>query len=120
MAELGLLAAAEAAATGLPLSEECWQRLCAMIDSAAALLDERLAPPRQGDGDEGRAILLDTPAQNPWPGLLSVGAALFSPLNWWPTQCLRWQARSSPRCQVRSGRWGVGQQGHRGGSVTPG
>jgi hypothetical protein len=85
VAELALLAAAEAAATGLPVSDECWQRLCAMIDSGVALLDKQLAPPRQGDGDEGRAILLDAPAQNPWPGLLSVGAALLSPLDWWPT-----------------------------------
>jgi hypothetical protein len=46
VAELGLLAAAEAAAAEMPLSDDCWQRLCAMIDSGAALLDERLCPPR--------------------------------------------------------------------------
>ena len=33
-----------------------------MADSAAALVDERLRPPRQGDSDEGRALLLDAPA----------------------------------------------------------
>jgi hypothetical protein len=32
-----------------------------------------------------RAILLDAPARNPWPGLLSVGAALLGPLDWWPS-----------------------------------
>jgi hypothetical protein len=85
VAELGLLAAVEAAAAGFPLSDEAWQRLCAMVDSGAALLDERLRPPRQGDGDEGRAILLDAPAENRWPSLLAVGECLFGRLVWWPT-----------------------------------
>ena len=61
VAELGFVAAAEAAANGYPLGPATWARLCAMIDSAAALLDERLHPPRQGDGDEGRVLLLDKP-----------------------------------------------------------
>ena len=43
VAELGLLAAVEAEAAGCPLSAAAWQRLCAMVDSGAALLDERLA-----------------------------------------------------------------------------
>ena len=70
VAELGLLAAVEAEAAGHPLSTAVWQRLCAMIDSAAALVDQRLRPPRQGDGDDGRALLLDAPA----PGQLGVAA----------------------------------------------
>ena len=32
-----------------------------MVDSAAALVDGQLRPPRQGDSDEGRALLLDAP-----------------------------------------------------------
>ncbi len=55
-----------------------------MVDSGAALLDERLRPPRQGDGDEGRALLLDAPVPNRWPSLLALGAELFGPLDWWP------------------------------------
>ena len=50
-----------------------------MIDSAAALLDERLRPPRQGDGDEGRALLLDAPAANRWPSLLALGGGAVRP-----------------------------------------
>ena len=65
VAELGLLAAVEAEAAGYPLSAAAWQRLCAMVDSGAALLDERLRPPRQGDGDDGRALLLDAPDGQP-------------------------------------------------------
>jgi len=84
VAELGLLAAVEAEAAGCPLSLSTWQRLCAMVDSGAALLDERLRPPRQGDSDEGRALLLDPPAANRWPSLLGLGAAHFGRLDWWP------------------------------------
>jgi hypothetical protein len=84
VAELGLLAAVEAEAAGHSLSVATWRRLSAMVDSGAALLDERLRPPRQGDGDEGRALLLDTPAVNRWPSLLALGAAIFGRLDWWP------------------------------------
>ena len=84
VAELGLLAAVEADAANCSLSEPTWQRLCAMVDSGAALLDERLRPPRQGDGDEGRALLLDAPTVNRWPSLLALGEALFGRLDWWP------------------------------------
>jgi Heparinase II/III-like protein/Heparinase II/III N-terminus len=83
-AELGLLAAVEAAATDRPLSQAAWQRLCATVDSAAALLDEQLRPPRQGDADEGCVLLLDAPAQGQWPSLLAVGDAIFGRLDWWP------------------------------------
>jgi hypothetical protein len=84
VAELGLLAAIETAACGSPLSAAAWQRLCAMVDSGAALLDERSQPPRQGDGDEGRALLLDPPAVNRWPSFLALGEAVFGRLDWWP------------------------------------
>ena len=84
VAELGLLAAVEAEASGHPLGEAGWQRLCATVDSAAALLDERLCPPRQGDCDDGRALLLDAPVPNRWPSLLALGEALLGRLDWWP------------------------------------
>ena len=84
VAELGLLAAVEAEASGHPLSPITWERLCAMADSAAALVDERLRPPRQGDSDEGRALLLDAPVPNRWPSLLALAEALVGRLDWWP------------------------------------
>ena len=84
VAELGLFAAVEAAAADRPLGTAAWQRLAAMTDCAAALADERLRPPRQGDGDEGRALLLDAPASNRWPSLLALGGVLFGRLDWWP------------------------------------
>jgi hypothetical protein len=82
--ELGLLAAVEAERSDRPLNAATWQRLCAMTDSAAALADERLRPPRQGDDDEGRALLLDAPECARWPLLLSLGEAIFGRLGWWP------------------------------------
>ncbi len=85
VAELGLIAAVEAAAAGHPLGPEAWERLCAMVDSGAALLDEQLRPPRQGDGDGGRGVLLDAPAANPWPSLLALAKQLFGALEWWPS-----------------------------------
>ena len=84
IAELGLIAVVEAGASGHPLSAGTWQRLCAMVDSAAALVDGQLRPPRQGDSDEGRALLLDAPAPNRWPSLLALGEVLLGRLDWWP------------------------------------
>ena len=84
VAELGFLAAVEAEVSGHPLSQVVWTRLGAMADSAAALIDERLRPPRQGDSDEGRALLLDAPAPNRWPSLLMLSDALIGRLGWWP------------------------------------
>ena len=84
VAELGFLAAVEAEASGHPLSAPAWQRLGAMADSAAALLDDQMRPPRQGDSDEGRALLLDAPAAGPWPSLLALADTLIGRLGWWP------------------------------------
>ena len=84
IAELGFAAAVEAEASGHPLSQVTWDRLCAMADSAAAVIDERLRPPRQGDSDEGCGLLLDAPEANRWPSLLALADALVGSLDWWP------------------------------------
>jgi hypothetical protein len=82
--ELGFVAAVEADASGHPLGSTTWTRLCAMADSAAALADERLRPPRQGDSDEGRGLLLDAPTPNCWPSMLALAEALVGRQDWWP------------------------------------
>ena len=66
------------------MSDATWQLLCAMADAMAALVDERVQPPRQGDSDEGRVVLLDAPEHNRWPALLALSDALFGRLDWWP------------------------------------
>ena len=83
--ELGVFAAAEAFAAGAPVSADTWRLLCAMADAMAALVDARVQPPRQGDSDEGRVVLLDDPGHNRWPALLSLADGVFCRLPWWPT-----------------------------------
>ena len=85
VAELGYFAAIEALAAGTQVSDRTWRLLCATTDVMAALVDERARPPRQGDSDEGRVVLLDAPEHNRWPALLSLGDALFGRLDWWPS-----------------------------------
>jgi hypothetical protein len=82
--ELGFLAAVEADVSGHPMSPVTWERLAALADSAAAQMDERSQPPRQGDSDDGRGLLLDAPVQNRWPTLLALGEALIGRRDWWP------------------------------------
>jgi hypothetical protein len=84
VAELGLVAAVEAQAAGCALAEPTWRRLCRMVDVAAALVDERLRPPRQGDGDDGQVLVVDAPDRGRWSSLLAAGARLYGPLPWWP------------------------------------
>jgi hypothetical protein len=82
--ELLLAAAVEGEAAGFPLGAPIWRKICAMIDALAAMVDVRGRPPRQGDGDQGRGLLLDHPDANPCASLLAAGAALFGACDWWP------------------------------------
>ncbi len=82
--ELGLLAVAEADRAGRPLSDGTLQLLCGMLDAAASIVDVRLGGPRQGDSDDGRALLLDDPGGNRWESLLALGGSIFGTPEWWP------------------------------------
>lgn len=84
--ELGLVGAVESAAAGHPLPADTWSLLAASVDAAAAMVDETGRPPRQGDGDEGRALVLDDPETDPWGLLLGLGDALVGALPWWPAR----------------------------------
>jgi len=83
--ELGLVAAVEADAAEQPLSDATWVRLTGMLDAAAAIVDTKGRPPRQGDGDEGRALVVDDPDRDPWAVALASGAALLGDRSWWPS-----------------------------------
>jgi hypothetical protein len=85
VAELGLIAAAEADHAGRPLPDATWRSLGRMLDVAAACLDCELRAPRQGDSDEGRALVIASPESNRWEALLALGQALFGAPAWWPT-----------------------------------
>ena len=78
------MAAAEADRAGRPLGEETWQLLGRMLDVVAATVDVRVRAPRQGDGDDGRALVLGPPDANRWASLLALGGALFGAPAWWP------------------------------------
>lgn len=82
--ELGLVASTEAAAAGHPVDRGTWDILVASLDAAAAMADVTGRPPRQGDGDEGRGLVLDDPEADPWDRLLALGAALVGAQPWWP------------------------------------
>ena len=82
--ELGLLAVAEADRAGRPLSDGTLQLLSGMLDAAASIVDVRLGRPRQGDSDDGRALLLDDPGGNRWESLLALGGSIFGTPQWWP------------------------------------
>jgi len=56
-----------------------------MLDVAAACLDCGLRAPRQGDGDDGRALVVAAPESNRWEALLALGQALFGAPEWWPS-----------------------------------
>jgi hypothetical protein len=81
--ELALVGATEARAAGHDLGEDVWRLITSSLDAAAAVVDVYCRAPRQGDGDEGRALVLDGDA-DPWALLLSAGAATVGRLDWWP------------------------------------
>jgi hypothetical protein len=84
VSELGLYAAVEADMAGHPLSQQTWSLLTRTLDVAAAIVDETLRPPRQGDDDEGMVLVVDPPIVNNWSAYLSLGAAVVGPASWWP------------------------------------
>ena len=82
--ELGLIAAVEADHAGRPLQDATVRSLGRMLDVAAACLDRGLRPPRQGDSDDGRALVIASHESNRWEALLALGQALFGAPEWWP------------------------------------
>ena len=84
VAELGIIAGVEADIAGSPLAPDTWALLCRMLDALAGVMDQKGRPPRQGDGDDGRALLLTSPGVDRWASLLAVGDAVFGRLSWWP------------------------------------
>ncbi|WP_442727371.1 heparinase II/III family protein [Streptomyces pseudogriseolus] len=82
--ELGLAALAEADAAGVAVPPTTRLVLLRMTDALAAVVDNRLRPPRQGDADDGFGLVLDGPDTDRWGALLATGEAVFGRLPWWP------------------------------------
>ncbi|MFJ6917338.1 alginate lyase family protein [Streptomyces sp. NPDC101133] len=83
--ELGLAAVAEADAAGVPVPATVRLVLLRMTDALAAVVDDRLRPPRQGDADDGHGLVMDGAGTDRWASLLATGDAVFGALPWWPT-----------------------------------
>lgn len=83
--ELGLAAVAEADAAGVPVPASVRLVLLRMTDALAAVVDDRLRPPRQGDADDGHGLVVDGAGTDRWASLLATGDAVFGALPWWPT-----------------------------------
>ncbi len=81
--ELFLLAAIEAEVAGPPLSARYWERLRRMLDALAGTVDASGRAARQGDGDEGRGLLLGPPGAAP-ATVLAAGASILGEAQWWP------------------------------------
>ncbi|MFF8774343.1 alginate lyase family protein [Kitasatospora sp. NPDC015120] len=82
--ELGLAAVAEADAAAVPVPRTVRLVLLRMTDALAAVVDNRLRPPRQGDADDGHGLVLDGAGTDRWGSLLATGEAVFGRLPWWP------------------------------------
>ncbi|MEU6819774.1 alginate lyase family protein [Streptomyces atriruber] len=82
--ELGLAAVAEADAAGVPVPGAVRLVLLRMTDALAAVVDDRLRPPRQGDADDGHGLVVDGTGTDRWASLLATGDAVFGSLSWWP------------------------------------
>ncbi|MFS8197666.1 alginate lyase family protein [Streptomyces sp. CWNU-52B] len=82
--ELGLAALAEADAADVPVPASVRLVLLRMTDALAAVVDDRLRPPRQGDADDGHGLVVDGAGTDRWASLLSTGDAVFGRRDWWP------------------------------------
>ncbi|MGW4895531.1 alginate lyase family protein, partial [Kitasatospora sp. NPDC004240] len=82
--ELGLAAVAEADAAAVPVPRTVRLVLLRMTDALAAVVDDRLRPPRQGDADDGHGLVVDGAGTDRWASLLATGEAVFGRLPWWP------------------------------------
>ncbi|WP_199551028.1 alginate lyase family protein [Streptomyces sp. N35] len=82
--ELGLAAVAEADRAGVPVPATARLVLLRMTDALAAVVDNRLRPPRQGDADDGHGLIVDGAGTDRWGSLLATGEAVFGRLDWWP------------------------------------
>jgi uncharacterized heparinase superfamily protein len=83
-----LLAAVEGESGGRPMTDDYWRTLTRMADALAANLTQdpagALRPPRQGDGDDAFALMVEAPEVGPWSPLLELSATVLGARDWWP------------------------------------
>jgi hypothetical protein len=82
--ELAWAAAAEIALHGVDVPASIAEPIVRMSDALATIVDGNVQPPRQGDSDDGRGLVVDPPGPGRWSSLLAVGAGTFGACAWWP------------------------------------
>lgn len=82
--ELALVGIAELDLAGRAVPAELWDPVVRMVDALAGVVDVRLHPARQGDGDDGLVLVVDDPQANRWGSILATGAAVLGARPWWP------------------------------------
>ncbi len=70
--------------TGQPTLDRVEATMLRMGDALASSLDAAGRPPRFGDDDDGRGVLLDAPETSATATVLDVSSALFGAAPWWP------------------------------------
>jgi hypothetical protein len=79
-----ILAGVEGEAGARPMSDDYWRIITRMSDAFAANLGDDLTPPRQGDGDDAWALMIDAPEEGPSEPMLDLAGALIGARAWWP------------------------------------
>lgn len=82
--ELLITAAVEGEASGYSLGSDVWEQIQLMMDALAGIVDAQGSAPRQGDDDEGCALMLGPGSGGRWGALLATGDRLFGRRAWWP------------------------------------
>ena len=81
--ELFLISGIEADIAGPPMSAAYWEAVKRMLTALAATVDVAGNGSRQGDGDDGRALLFTTPGKGTGT-VLEAGGRLMGRPDWWP------------------------------------
>ena len=84
--EMLLAAALAARMAGAPFPPAMDACLTRMADALAASLDSAGRPPRFGDGDDGRGLLVDAPEMDHAGAVLDACRALYGAAPWWPAE----------------------------------
>ncbi len=79
-----ILAGVEGEAGAKPMSDDYWRVIASMGDALAANLGDEMIAPRQGDGDDAWALMVDAPETGPWMPLLELCGTLVGTRAWWP------------------------------------
>ena len=85
VAELAMVAAAEADWAGRPLSTDFWASAVPNARRRRGHGGREASCATPGRRRQREGLVLDPPTAERWPGLLAIGEALFDAPGWWPS-----------------------------------